>query len=69
VVTTVDAGGPLEIVHDGRTGLVVKPDAGEIARACAQLLQNRDEAKTLGRAGKLVAERVTWDHCIDRLLS
>jgi glycosyltransferase involved in cell wall biosynthesis len=69
VVTTLDAGGPLEIVHDGRTGLVVKPEAAEIARACTQLLRNRDEAKTLGRAGKLVAERVTWDHCIDRLLS
>ena len=69
VVTTVDAGGPLEIVRDGRTGLVVKPDAAEIARACTQLLRNRDEAEALGRAGKLVAERVTWDHCIDRLLS
>jgi glycosyltransferase involved in cell wall biosynthesis len=69
VVTTVDAGGPLEIVHDGRTGLVVKPEAAEIARACTQLLRNRDEAKTLGRAGRLVAERVTWDHCINRLLS
>ena len=69
VVTTVDAGGPLEIVHDRRTGLVVTPDASEIARACTELLRDRDKAKTLGRAGKLVAERVTWDHCIDRLLS
>jgi glycosyltransferase involved in cell wall biosynthesis len=69
VVTTVDAGGPLEIVHDGRTGIVVKPDAAEIARACVRLLRDPDEARTLGRAGKDVAERVTWERCIDRLLS
>jgi glycosyltransferase involved in cell wall biosynthesis len=69
VVTTVDAGGPLEVVHDGKTGLVVRPDSTEIARACVQLLRDPDEARTLGLAGKLIAERVTWDHCIDRLLS
>jgi glycosyltransferase involved in cell wall biosynthesis len=69
VVTTVDAGGPLEIVEDGRTGVVVRPEPAEIARACVQLLRDRDLAMSLGRAGKLVAERVTWDHCIDRLLS
>ena len=27
VITTTDAGGPLDVVHDGRTGLVVDPDA------------------------------------------
>jgi glycosyltransferase involved in cell wall biosynthesis len=69
VVTTVDAGGPLEIVKDGETGLVVRPEAAEIAHAFTHLRQNLDEAKELGRAGKAVAERVTWDHCIDRLLS
>jgi glycosyltransferase involved in cell wall biosynthesis len=69
VVTTTDAGGPLEIVHDRQTGLVVAPDAAEIARACTYLTGHLDDAKAWGRAGKLVAERITWDHCIDRLLS
>ena len=27
-----------------------------------------DEAKAWGRAGKAIAERVTWDACIDALL-
>ena len=31
VVTTTDAGGPLEIVPDRETGLVVAPDAAELA--------------------------------------
>jgi glycosyltransferase involved in cell wall biosynthesis len=69
VVTTVDAGGPLEVVHDGETGVVVGPDAVEIARACSHLVQHVDEARALGEAGKAVAERITWDACIDALLS
>jgi glycosyltransferase involved in cell wall biosynthesis len=67
VVTTADAGGPLEVVHDRETGLVVAPDAAELGRACAYLTEHMDEAKTWGRAGKSIAERVTWDACVDAL--
>jgi glycosyltransferase involved in cell wall biosynthesis len=69
VITTHDAGGPLEIVRDRETGLVVEPDPGPIAAACAELARNVDEAKAWGRAGKAIAERVTWDACIDALLA
>jgi glycosyltransferase involved in cell wall biosynthesis len=69
VVTTVDAGGPLEIVHDHETGVVVSPDAAEIARAAVYLGMHADEAKAWGSAGKAIAERVTWDACVDALLA
>jgi glycosyltransferase involved in cell wall biosynthesis len=69
VLTTTDAGGPLEIVADGRTGLVVSPDAAELARAAGWLRDHRDEAASLGRAGKAIAAAVTWDRAIDRLLA
>jgi glycosyltransferase involved in cell wall biosynthesis len=69
VVTTTDAGGPLEIVHDRETGVVVAPDPAELAQACAYLASHLEEAKAMGRAGKAVAERVTWDSCIDALLA
>ncbi|MFN2469304.1 MAG: glycosyltransferase family 4 protein [Gaiellaceae bacterium] len=69
VLTTTDAGGPLEIVGDRRTGLVVAPRADELARAASWLADHPDEAAGWGRAGKAVAERVTWDACIDRLLA
>jgi glycosyltransferase involved in cell wall biosynthesis len=69
VVTTLDAGGPLEIVHDHETGVVVAPDPVALAQACAYLASHVDEAKAWGRAGKAVAERVTWDTCIDALLA
>jgi glycosyltransferase involved in cell wall biosynthesis len=67
VVTTLDAGGPLEVVSDGSTGVVVAPDAAEIARALAAL--DEATARRYGRAGKAIAERVTWGACIDRLLA
>ena len=69
VVTTADSGGPLEIVHERETGLVVAPDAAAIAAACTYLAEHLDEAKAWGEAGKTVAERITWDACIDALLS
>jgi glycosyltransferase involved in cell wall biosynthesis len=69
VVTTSDAGGPLEVVHDRETGLVVAPEPAELGRACVYLSSHVDEAKAWGRAGKAVAERVTWDACVDALLS
>jgi len=69
VLTTTDAGGPLEVVHDRETGVVVAPDPGELARAGAYLGTHVDEAKAWGRAGRAIAERVTWDACVDALLS
>ena len=68
VLTTTDAGGPLEIVHDHRSGLVVRPEPAELARAAAYLSTHVDEAKAWGLAGKALAERVTWDACVDALL-
>jgi glycosyltransferase involved in cell wall biosynthesis len=69
VITTHDAGGPLEVVHDRETGIVVAPEPGALAQACAHLARHVDEAKAWGNAGKAIAERVTWDACIDALLA
>jgi glycosyltransferase involved in cell wall biosynthesis len=69
VLTTTDAGGPLDVVADRRTGLVCEPRAEELARACAWLREHVDDARAWGRAGKELAERVTWDHAVDRLLA
>jgi glycosyltransferase involved in cell wall biosynthesis len=69
VVTTEDAGGPLEVVADGRTGRVAAPTPDALADACAWLAAHPDEARRLGEAGREVAARVTWDGCVDRLLA
>jgi glycosyltransferase involved in cell wall biosynthesis len=69
VLTTTDAGGPLEVVADGRTGLVVAPEAADVARAAGWLRENREQAAVLGRAGKEIAAEVTWERAIERLLA
>jgi glycosyltransferase involved in cell wall biosynthesis len=69
VLTTTDAGGPLEVVTDRSTGLVTAPDPAELARAAGYLRAHPDEARTYGRAGQKLAAEVTWDRCIERLLS
>jgi glycosyltransferase involved in cell wall biosynthesis len=69
VITTTDAGGPLDVVHDRRTGLVVEPTAAAVGQAAAWLSGHEDEAAALGGAGKALADEVTWDRAIARLLS
>jgi glycosyltransferase involved in cell wall biosynthesis len=69
VVTTTDAGSPLDVVADRMTGLVTAPRAGALAEAFRYLLDHPDDGRAWGRAGKDVAERVTWDAALERLLS
>ncbi len=69
VVTTSDAGGPLDVVHDRKTGLVIEPSATDVARACRYLLEHDDDARAWGSAGRAIAETVTWDRVVERLLA
>ncbi|MDQ3894438.1 MAG: glycosyltransferase family 4 protein [Actinomycetota bacterium] len=68
VVTTTDAGGPLEAVSDRETGIVCEPRAAALAQACAWLRDHAGEAHAWGRAGKALAERLSWDAVVDALL-
>jgi len=65
VVTTTDAGGPLDVVRDRKTGRVVEPTVDAVAGALAI---GEEDARAWGRAGKALAEQVTWGSAIDRLL-
>ena len=69
VITTTDAGGPLDVVSHRETGLVVRPDAAEIGNAATWLREHEEEAAAFGRAGKALADEVTWDRAIARLFS
>jgi glycosyltransferase involved in cell wall biosynthesis len=68
VVTTRDAGGPLEVVVDRENGLVCEPVPAAVAAACSWLAGNPDLARACGRSGKRVAEHLTWDLALDRLV-
>ena len=68
VVTTSDAGGVLEFVEDGQTGLVAEPDAPKrIAAHLDHLFTDRALAQQLGEAGRQRAEPIGWDHVIQAL--
>jgi glycosyltransferase involved in cell wall biosynthesis len=69
VVTLTDAGGPLEFVVDGETGLVTTPEPEAIAHALDVLFSNRPLAKSMGEAGNaLIRERVPgWPEVVARL--
>jgi len=69
VITTSDAGGPLEFVEDGVTGLVCDPTPEALGSAIARLAANPQAAASLGAAGYERASAITWDGVVDRLMA
>lgn len=71
VITTLDAGGPLEFIVDGATGLVVDPRPEALAAAMDQLWRDRVAAREMGKAGHAVYHdrRISWDTVVDVLTS
>ncbi|MFQ5877310.1 MAG: glycosyltransferase [Acidobacteriota bacterium] len=65
-VVATRVGGVPEVVVDGRTGLLVPPaDPDALARACLDLLSDRERALRLGRAGR---ERARGEFSIEDLV-
>ena len=69
VVTTSDAGGPLEFVTDEVNGLVTEPSAEALATAINRLAADARLAARLGDAGYDRARTITWDGVVERLVS
>lgn len=68
VLTTEDAGGPLEFVRDGETGIVTAPRP-EAFGVALRLAWSRPEAlQAMGEAGRARAARLSWDAPIAALL-
>ena len=68
VVTTTDAGGPLEFVDAGVTGLVTEAVPEAFGAAIAQLAADRRLAAALGHAGYERARSITWTGVVERLI-
>lgn len=68
VITTVDAGGTLEFVFDGETGLVTEPTAEAIAGAIARLEADAGLCDRLGSAGRERVKSISWDLVIESLV-
>ncbi len=68
VVTTADAGGVLEFVSDGETGVVTQPSPEALAQGIERLWTLPDSRLAeMGAAGRARVEAISWDHVIDRL--
>jgi glycosyltransferase involved in cell wall biosynthesis len=67
IVTTFDAGGPLELVRDGETGLVVAPEPAAIGAALSHLLSHKAEAGRLGENAFASVRHITWDPVVESL--
>jgi glycosyltransferase involved in cell wall biosynthesis len=68
LVTTRDAGGPLEFVADNVNGIVTEPEAESIAAAVNRLAADPALAARLGDAGYDRARTITWDGVVERLV-
>lgn len=63
------AGGPLDLVDHGRTGLLVPPrDAGAVRDAVAALAADPARRRAYGAAGRATVEGRTWAAVGDRLI-
>ncbi|MFB4425954.1 glycosyltransferase family 4 protein [Streptomyces sp. QL37] len=63
------AGGPLDLVAHGSTGLLVPPhDAGAVREAVAALVADPARAEAFGRAARAAVEGRTWEAVGDQLL-
>ncbi len=67
VVTTTDAGGPLEFVRDQQNGRVCAPAPEAIGRALSELLADKPRASRLGAQGHADTRDISWDDVIRRL--
>jgi glycosyltransferase involved in cell wall biosynthesis len=68
VVTTSDAGGPLEFVTADESGLVAEPQPPQIAEAIDRLWALPEQRlRDLGEAGRKRVAGVNWDHVVDCL--
>jgi glycosyltransferase involved in cell wall biosynthesis len=69
VITTTDAGGPLEFVEHDVNGLVGAPTPEAIAASITRLAAEAGTAARLGEAGHARARLITWDGVVEQLMS
>ncbi len=68
VITTTDAGGPLEFVSHGESGLVAEPTPEALAAAIDALWESPEGAwRAMGEAGRARVSAISWDTVVDRL--
>lgn len=68
VITTSDAGGVLEFVEHGNSGLIAPPEPQAIALQIDRLFTEAGLAAQLGAAGPARVAQISWDRVIEALV-
>jgi glycosyltransferase involved in cell wall biosynthesis len=68
IVTTNDSGGVLELVEDGRSGVVCAPEPRAIAAGLDRLWGDRGLARRMGEAGRARVREIAWDRVVEQLV-
>jgi glycosyltransferase involved in cell wall biosynthesis/predicted metal-dependent phosphoesterase TrpH len=66
-VLAVDAGGPAELIEDGRSGCLVAPDAESLAGALRGLARREAIRERLATGGLLAVGERSWPRSLDQL--
>ena len=66
-VVAVAAGGPVELIEPGRSGVLCPPDAEAIGEAVAYLARAAEARARLSRGGLAAVRDRTWDAALGRL--
>ena len=66
-VVAVAAGGPADLIEHGRSGLLAKPDARELAAKLVRLAQSPPLRARLAGGGIAAARERTWDRSLAQL--
>lgn len=70
VLTFTDSGGTLEVIEDGRNGLVLDPTPEGLAAGMDRLLDDKRLARELGEDAfaTIARHRIDWEYVLDRLV-
>jgi len=71
VITTTDAGGPLEFVQDNVSGLITSSEPKELAAAMDELWSDTKRAVSWGKKGRDIydAMDISWSGVVEALMS
>ena len=69
VITCTDSGGTLELIEDGRNGLLCAPDARALASAMDRLYADRPATERMGQAleSRLKELRIDWHRVVEAM--
>lgn len=65
-VIATDKGGTTEIIKNGKTGIIIKPDRKSVEKALNYLIKNKLKRKQLGQDLKIfIAKKFNWSQSVD----